>query len=249
MNRYLIKIAFDGTNYHGFQVQPNGITVQSTLQNALFKLTGEKLSVTGCSRTDAGVHAKEFYFHTDTGLLLPKNAFIKGLNSILPDDIKVLNAKRVPSDYHARYNVLNKTYEYNFYFGKPDPFLERYNLHLDKEPDIKAMNKFCKTLIGTHDFSGFSSAKRTVTDTVRTINYCRVKSRDNTVVFSVNADGFLYNMVRILAGTALAVGYGRIPINCALSIFDNKDRSLAGDTLSPKGLFLKKVNYKKGGRV
>lgn len=245
MNRYLIKIAFDGTSYHGFQVQPNGVTVQSTLMEALKKLTGENATVTGCSRTDAGVHAREFYFHTDISLNLPQKAFIKGLNSLLPDDIKVLGAKKTENTFHARYNVSNKTYEYGFYLGKEDPFLHRYYLHLDKEPSVKLMNKFCKSIIGTHDFCGFSSAKRTVLETVRTVYKCKTRIEDNKIIFSITADGFLYNMVRILAGTALAVGYGRLPIDTANKVFSTNNRSLGGDTLSPKGLFLTKVIYKK----
>ncbi len=243
MKRMLLTISYDGTAYHGWQVQPNGITVQQTLQDALQKLFGERVDVTGCSRTDAGVHAKEFCCHLDCEDCFPENAFLKGLNSLLPNDIVVVNCREVDNDFHARYNAKGKTYIYSMYTGVPSPFESRYKLHLDKTPDIKLMNEFCRGIIGTHDFLPFSSSKRTVTDTVRTVSNCEVYSKNNNIYFKVTADGFLYNMVRILAGTALSVGYGQLKPNCYLEIFEKCDRSKAGNTLQPHGLILDKVYY------
>ena len=243
MKRMLLTISYDGTAYHGWQVQPNGITVQETVQNALEKMMGTRPSLTGCSRTDAGVHAEEFCCHLDCEEHFPENAFLKGLNSLLPNDICVTGCKEVSDDFHARYNAKGKKYVYGMYTGTPNPFLERYNLHLEKKPDLNLMNEFCKTVIGFHDFAGFSSSGRTVEDTKRTISECRVYEKDNRILFEVCADGFLYNMVRILAGTALGVGYGRLSAECATEIFLTGDRSLGGDTLSPHGLILKKVYY------
>lgn len=244
MKRVLITISYDGTRYHGWQVQPNGISVQETIQNTLYKMFNKKIAVTGCSRTDAGVHAKEFCFHIDCPQSLPKSAFLKGLNSVLPDDIKVLSYKEVPDDFHARYSCLGKTYSYGFYMGEESPFLERYYLHLDKKPDIEKMQLFCDLIVGKHDFFAFSSSGRTVEDTVRTVNKCYMNSQGDMIFLKITADGFLYNMVRIIAGTALAVGMGRLSPDCATEMFDKKDRSLGGDTLPPKALFLEKVFYK-----
>lgn len=243
MKRMLLTISYDGTAYHGWQVQPNGITVQETVQNALEKMMGTRPSLTGCSRTDAGVHAEEFCCHLDCEDHFPDNAFLKGLNSLLPSDISVVACREVASDFHARYNAKGKKYVYGMYTGTPNPFLSRYNLHLEKKPDIGLMNEFCKTVIGFHDFAGFSSSGRTVEDTERTVTECRVVEQDNRIFFEVSADGFLYNMVRILAGTALAVGYGRLSPDCASLIFETQDRSLGGDTLASHGLILKKVYY------
>jgi len=243
MKRVLLTISYDGTSYHGWQVQPNGITVQQCLQDSLEKLLGKRVSVTGCSRTDAGVHAKEFYCHLDCEDHFPENAFLKGLNSLLPNDISVLNCQEVANDFHARYAARGKKYIYYMYFGVQNPFDARYKLHIEKLPNIDLMNAFCSTIIGTHNFAAFSSSKRTVDDTTRTVKECCVKQNGNTLSFEIIADGFLYNMVRILAGTALAVGLGRLDKNCADEIFKTNNRALAGDTLPPHGLFLDEVFY------
>lgn len=243
MKRVLLTIAFDGTNYHGWQVQPNAVTVQQVLGEAIEELLGAPHNITGCSRTDAGVHAREFCCHLDCGDNIPEKAFLTGLNSILPDDVAVVSCKEVSDDFHARYNAKGKQYAYGMYTGAKNPFDERYFLHLNSEPDINLMNCFAGTVIGTHDFCGFSSSGRTVENTVRTISECLVEKTGNKIYFKVTADGFLYNMVRILAGTALAVGYGRCNCDIAEKIFITKDRSLGGDTLPPHGLFLEKVIY------
>lgn len=243
MKRMLLTISYDGTAYHGWQVQPNGITVQQTLQDALEKLLGERVSVTGCSRTDAGVHAQKFACHIDCKKQIPEKAFLNGLNSILPNDISVVSCCEVPSDFHARYNAKGKKYVYSMYIGTLNPFESRYMLHLDKTPDINLMNEFCSGIIGTHDFEPFSSSKRTVEDTVRTITDCRTIKDGNHIYFEIKGDGFLYNMVRILAGTALAVGQKRLKPNCYTEIFDSKDRAKAGDTLPAFALMLHDVYY------
>ena len=239
----LLKISYDGTSYHGWQVQPNGITVQETMQNSLENLLGVRPMLTGCSRTDAGVHADEFCCHLDCEENFPNNAFLRGLNSLLPQDIRVIDCFEVKNDFHARYNAKGKKYIYSMYIGTQNPFFSRYSLHLEKEPDLELMNEFCSGIIGEHDFAPFSSAKRTVEDTVRVISECSVHKEENFINFEVSANGFLYNMVRILAGTALAVGYGRLDACCYEEIFNTLDRSKAGDTLPPYGLRLNKVFY------
>ena len=239
----MLKIAFDGTNYHGWQVQPGAITVQETIQSGLMKILQKETGVTGCSRTDAGVHAREFYCHLDCDDNIPKDAFLRGLNSVLPSDISVLDAIVVPQNFHARYDAKGKNYIYGFYYGNRNPFYDRYALRLDRKIDLDAAGDFCKTIIGTHDFSGFSSSGRTVEDTVRTVTDCKIYSDGDFVKFDISADGFLYNMVRIIVGTMLGVSSGRLERSVALKVFESKDRSLAGDTVSPRGLFLNKVFY------
>lgn len=244
MSRYLLKIAYDGTEYHGWQVQPNGITVQGVLCNALSNMCKSKISVTGCSRTDSGVHANEFYCHFDSNLEIPVTAYIKGLNAVLPKDISVLDCVRVERDFHARYSAKGKNYIYRFYDGEvANPFYTRYALRVPQKLNIDLMNEFCYRLVGTHDFCGFSSSKRTVTDTVRTITECKVYRDGDFTVLSVTANGFLYNMVRIIAGTALEVSLGKIDPKETENILKSKNRDSAGATLLPHGLYLNKVIY------
>lgn len=244
MKRVLLTIAYDGTDYHGWQVQPNGITVQEVLQKGLCELLGTKTGATGCSRTDSGVHAKQFCCHVDCDNNIPDDAFIRGLSAKLPSDIAVIDCKTVASDFHARYNALGKTYVYNILNSKiKDPFLERYYWRIERELDIDKMNEFCGKIVGKHDFYAFSSSGRTVEDTVRTVKECFVTKRDNKVKLQITADGFLYNMVRIIVGTAVAVSDGKIDPNDTEKILAEKKRENAGITAPAKGLFLEKVIY------
>lgn len=244
MKRVLLKISYDGTAYHGSQIQPNGITVQSVLQDSLFKLLGKHIGITSCSRTDAGVHAKEFYCHLDCDESIPDSAFLRGLNSLLPNDIAVRDCKTVANDFHARYDAKGKTYAYNIYNSNlKDAFLSRYSWQIERPLDIDKMNEFCKTIIGTHDFYAFSSSYRTVEDTVRTVKECNVKKNGDTVTLKITADGFLYNMVRIVVGTAVAVSDGKINPSEIPQIMTEKSRERLGMTAPPQGLFLEKVYY------
>ena len=244
MKRVLLTIAYDGTDYHGWQVQPNGITVQEVLQKGLCELLGTKTGATGCSRTDSGVHAKQFCCHVDCDDNIPDDAFIRGLSAKLPSNIAVIDCKTVASDFHARYNALGKTYVYNILNSKiKDPFLERYYWRIERELDIDKMNEFCGKIVGKHDFYAFSSSGRTVEDTVRTVKECFVTKRDNKVKLQITADGFLYNMVRIIVGTAVAVSDGKIDPNYTEKILAEKKRENAGITAPAKGLFLEKVIY------
>ena len=244
MKRILLNISYDGTAYHGWQVQPNGITVQEVLQNALETLLGERVKVTGCSRTDAGVHAKDFYCHIDCDDKFPPEAFLRGLNSLLPNDIAVKGCKEVAPDFHARYNAKGKTYTYLILnSNKKDAFLSRYTWQIERPLNIEKMNAFAEKIIGTHDFYAFSSSGRTVEDTIRTITDCKVEKQGDIVKLTVTANGFLYNMVRIIVGTAVEVSDGKINENSVDDIFKSKNRNLAGVTAPPQGLFLEKVIY------
>lgn len=244
MKRMLLTISYDGTAYHGWQIQPNGITVQQTLQEALEKLLGRSTGVTGCSRTDAGVHAKEFCCHIDCDDNIPDTAFLRGLNSMLPPDIAVKGCKEVAPDFHARYNAKGKTYSYKILNSSiKDPFLSRYVWQIERRLDIDKMNEFCKRIVGTHDFYAFSSSGRTVEDTVRTVSECYVEREGDLVTLTVTANGFLYNMVRIIVGTAVEVSDGRIDALKTDEILNSKERDSAGVTAPPMGLALLKVHY------
>lgn len=248
MKRILLKIAFDGTAYHGWQIQPNAITVQGVLQEALEKLLGVKTGVTGCSRTDAGVHAREFYCHLDCKENIPNAAFLKGLNSLLPKDIAVTDCKQVPKDFHARYDAKGKTYIYRIHNSQEkDPFLSRYSWNIPQMLQIDKMNEFCKKMVGTHDFYAFSSSGRTVEDTIRTVTECFAERQGDIITLKVSANGFLYNMVRIITGTAVDVSLGRVELENIEEIFETKSRDRAGITAPPTGLMLLEVDY--NGRV
>ena len=244
MKRILLNISYDGTAYHGWQVQPNCITVQEVLQNALETLLGERVKVTGCSRTDAGVHAKDFYCHIDCDDKFPPEAFLRGLNSLLPNDIAVKGCKEVVADFHARYNAKGKTYTYLILNSNiKDAFLSRYTWQIERPLNIEKMSAFAKNIVGTHDFYAFSSSGRTVEDTIRTITDCKVEKQGDIVKLTVTANGFLYNMVRIIVGTAVEVSDGKINENSVDDILKSKNRNLAGVTAPPQGLFLEKVIY------
>ena len=244
MSRFLLKIAFDGTSFHGWQVQKNAVTVQQIMCEKLSQMLKTQINVTGCSRTDAGVHANEFFCHFDSPINISEEGFVKGLNSILPQEIAVFACKKVDSDFHASYSAKYKNYIYRFFDGEViDPFSARYSYKVPVKLNEREMDKFCKNLIGTFDFEGFSSSKRTVEDTVRTITEASVERQGDTVILSVTADGFLYNMVRIIAGTALYVSCGKINPDDTQMLIKSKSRELLGTTAPAKALFLNKVIY------
>ena len=244
LKRVLLTIAYDGTNYHGWQVQKNAVTVQEVLCQAVCKMLGKPTDVVGTSRTDAGVHAREFTCHLECDSSIPTTAFVRGLNSLLPSDIAVLDCKEIPNDFHARYNAKGKTYRYYIYnSNKKDPFKIRYAWQIERTLNVEKMNEFSKQIIGTHDFYAFSSSGRTVEDTVRTISECCFTKEENNIVLTVTANGFLYNMVRIIVGTAVAISDGKIKLQDIPEVLNSRKREDAGITAPPQGLFLEKVHY------
>lgn len=244
MGKKKIIISFDGTKYHGWQVQNNAITVQSVLQDAIEQMFGNRLDVTGCSRTDSGVHANNFCCHFITDANINNHGILKGLNTLLPNDVCVKSCEDVSDDFHARYSAIKKQYVYKIHNSDiRDPFLANRVLRYDRKIDFDAINEFCKSIIGTHDFYGFSSSGRTVTDTVRTIYDCNFTKDKNMYYFTVTGNGFLYNMVRILVGTSLYVSEGKIDPKNIKEIIASKDRKLAGPTVSPCGLYLNQIFY------
>lgn len=244
MRRLLFTICYDGSNYHGWQVQPNGVTVQQKVQEALQSVTSENCSVTGCSRTDSGVHANMFCFHTDVNCNIPAERFALALNSVLPDDISATDCKEVSSDFHARYDCKGKNYIYKIYDGHiRDPFVNKFAYHHKGALDENLMDKAAKFFVGEHDFVGFCSTGSSVVDTVRTVTECSVKRNGREIEVSITANGFLYNMVRIIVGTLVDVSDGRIDCNSVADIINSKKRDMAGQTAPAHGLYLNRVYY------
>lgn len=246
MGRKLLEISYLGTNYCGWQVQPNGTTVQEILQNALEDVLKHRPDVTGCSRTDSGVHAKSFYCHFDTNVNIPNKGLVLGLNTKLPHDIAALNCYDVDDDFHARYDSDGKTYRYSFYCNEiKNPFFEGRTLWLKNTVDLSKANEYCNLLKGEHNFEAFSSINRTVENTVRTVYDCYTIKTKSGFDFYVTANGFLYNMVRIMVGTLLDFCNDKISVDTINNAFSSGERSLLGATAPPQGLYLEKVHYSK----
>lgn len=243
----LVTLSYKGTAYHGFQVQKNGVTVAQVFQDALEGLLGCRPDIKGCGRTDAGVHALKYAlnFHAETAI--PMEKLPLALNFRLPPDIRVRKAQIVPEDFHARYSAHQKTYCYRIWNTMVEsPFEEPYTHRVPQPLDMEAMALAARMLEGTHDFLPFCSAGSSVAekgDTVRTLSACRVERQEERVSFTFTADGYLYNMVRILSGTLVEVGLGRMKPEDIPAIFEKKDRALAGPTLPAKGLFMVGVEY------
>lgn len=250
MRNLLISLAYDGRNYHGWQIQHNADTVQARLQEALTKIFGTLPPIKGCSRTDTGVHARMFCVSFPTESSIPCERLIMALNVNLPRDIAVTGCKEVPEDFHARYSCQGKRYSYEIWNSPiKNPFLDRLATRWPHPLDAERMKENGLPLLGTHDFSAFCAAGSSVdprdpdADTVRTITELDVRREGDMVIITVAADGFLYNMVRIIAGTLLDMERGRIPAGTMSEIIDSLDRGRAGHTAPPDGLYLDEVFY------
>ncbi len=244
MRNLLLTIQYDGSNYHGWQVQQNALSVQEVFQNAVEEVFSERLDVTGCSRTDTGVHANMYCLTLKTDMNISDNGVIFALNTKLPPDISVIGCREVCGSFHPRYSCKSKEYVYKIYNGKfRNPFCSKYALHYKYNIDAGFLNRECKAFIGTYDYRAFCSAKSDVEDYVRTVKNFEVWRENDMVYFKVEADGFLYNMVRIMVGTLLFVSEGKIKAGELINIINSKDRKLAGKTAPPQGLYLNKINY------
>lgn len=239
-----LKLQYDGTEYHGWQIQKNEKTVQETLMRALEKITGETVSVTGCGRTDTGVHAEGYVcnFHTDSSI--PIERYPYALNTHLPCDIVCLGAQEVQEDFHANRSAVRKRYVYKILNREfPDAVLCRYAWHYKYPLDVDKMREAAKAFLGEHDFIGFASSGFTVKTTVREIYSLDVSRENDIITIDVVGNGFLYNMVRIITGTLAFVGGGKINPADMADIIASKDRNRAGITAPPQGLCLKEVYY------
>lgn len=251
--KILLRISYLGTNYCGYQVQPNGVTVQQKLNEAALTLFGYPCDVVGCSRTDSGVHAHEFCATvakkgTDTiETSIPIERLPLALSAHLPEDICVFDAMWVSEHFHPRYDVAEKEYIYRIYNrAVRSPMEEGRAYHVPKpitDADLSRMREAAKHFIGTHDFSAYMAQGSKITDAVRTVVAADVSEEGDVIVFSVRANGFLYNMVRILAGTLLAVAEEKITPDEIDGITASRNRALAGSTLPAHGLYLNRVIY------
>ena len=245
MKRIKLTVAYDGTNYHGWQVQPNAVTIEGKLNEAISELTKESIQVIGASRTDAGVHALGNVAVFDTESRIPGEKFSYALNQRLPDDIVIQQSQEDDKDFHPRYCTCEKTYEYVILNRKfPLPEYRNTAFFYYGDLDIKAMQEATKAFLGEHDFAGFCSAGAQVKTTVRTIYELTVEKKDNDMIcIRVRGNGFLYNMVRIIAGTLLEVGKGNIEAKSLENRIAAADRSQAGPTAPARGLKLIRIQY------
>ena len=244
MENLLITIAFNGTRYHGFQVQKNALSVCEVFQNAVESVFGERLNVKGCSRTDSGVHAGMYCLSMKTDMHIPPHKLVLALNQKLPDDVAVLSARAVPFDFHARYLCKQKQYVYKIHNSRiKDPFAERLMYRHPYPLDAAMLDREAKDFLGTHDFTSFCSVRSDVEHHVRTVTECGVTRHGDTVLFTVTADGFLYHMARIMTGTLLFIAAGKLEAGSIPDIIAAKDRNRAGKTMPPHGLYLNHVDY------
>ena len=242
--RIRLVVAYDGTNYCGWQLQPNGNTVQAELEKALENLFHEPIRILGASRTDAGVHARGNVAVFDTASRMDATRVAFALNTWLPADIRIRRSDEVAPDWHPRFRDTIKTYEYHICNSTfPDPLVRLYSLFYHYPLDEKAMQQAADYLVGTHDFTSFCTQQPHVKDHVRTIYALQVQREGEMITIRVTGNGFLYNMVRIIAGTLLQVGGGLLEPAQMDAILRARDRQMAGDTARPEGLTLVEIRY------
>ncbi len=243
--RIRLYVAYDGTDYCGWQIQPNGITIEEVLNRRLKKLTGEDIHVIGASRTDSGVHALGNVAVFDTESPIPPERMAYALNQKLPPDIVIVRSEEVGQDWHPRYQQkVTKTYEYHIFNAKvPNPLKRRYSTFVSFPLDVEKMRKGASWLVGEHDFVSFCNVRTNVEDTVRRIDEIQIRETGPDITIQVTGNGFLYNMVRIIAGTLIRVGRGFYTPEKVKEILEAKERTQAGVTAPPEGLVLVGIEY------
>ncbi|MGN0665100.1 MAG: tRNA pseudouridine(38-40) synthase TruA [Huintestinicola sp.] len=244
MRNLKVTMGYRGTAYHGFQRQENAVGIQNILEDKLSRMTDGHVKINGCSRTDTGVHANMYVFSFETEHRIPCNNLVRGMNSILPDDIALFSCEEADADFHARYSCVGKEYIYVILNRMArDPFLGDLSLHYPYPLDVDKMNRAAGDIVGTHDFTSFCGTANQKENAVRTITKCCFHREGDKVVFTIRGDGFLYNMVRIAVGTLLYINEGRIGENDIPIILAARDRNLAGKTACASGLYLNRVFY------
>lgn len=244
MRNLKVMTAYRGTKYHGFQRQSNALTVQEVLERAVSKVLNEQAAIIGCSRTDTGVHAREFCFNVKTESKISNIGFCRGVNGELPEDISILSCEDVSLDFHARFDCKGKEYIYKIHCSESkDPFGSDLAFHYRRKFDIEAAKKAAAHLVGTHDFASFCADCTSVSTTIRTIYSIEIENSGTSVIILVKGDGFLYNMIRIIAGTLIDVSEGRFSPDDMPKILAARDRLKAGRTAMAHGLYLNKVFY------
>lgn len=241
----LLTLSYDGSRFHGWQIQCNALSVQEVFQDALSKVTGDAFEVKGCSRTDSGVHANMYCISVKTAHKIPAERLKAALNRFLPRSVVVQDAKEVTPEFHARYSCKSKEYIYKIWNSETrNPFLEGYALHYRYPLDTDKLNKAAQAYVGSHDFTSFCTLdRRQKGDFVRNVKRFSVTRDKELVTMRVEADGFLYNMVRIMVGTLLRVAQGKTAPDDIPGIIEAKDRAKAGPTAPACGLYLNRVNY------
>lgn len=249
--KYLVRIRFVGSEFCGFQFQPGKRTVQGVLTDAFREMFACDCAVTGCSRTDSGVHAREFCItvepHADGANVIPPELFPQAAIRHMPRDISVISCEVVGDDFHPRYDALGKEYIYKIYYSRtPDPFLNGRVWRIPRnisDVDVDAMDAAARLVVGERDFASFMASGSKITDTVRTVYRCCVERDGDTVTLRISANGFLYNMVRIIAGTLAEVGEGKRAPEWITEVIAARNRAAAGRTAPPDGLYLNRVFY------
>lgn len=244
MRRIQLIVAYDGTNFHGFAKQDNAVTVQGTLEEAIFNLTGQRVEVIGSGRTDAGVHARSQCCVVDIKTPIPTSRLAKALNGRLPQDIVIKEVMDVKDDFHPRYMAKKKTYRYQVLTSPVnDPFIGKYCYFYPYTLDARKMQEAARAIEGTHDFKCFCASGSSVKNTVRTVYSIEVKKEGDLISIDICGNGFLYNMVRIIAGTLIEIGRDKLSKENVKKMIEQKDRTLGGPTAPPEGLTLVEVNY------
>ena len=243
--RIKLFLNYDGTNFNGWQKQTKGRTVQQTVEEAVFLLTGKRVSVTGSGRTDAGVHAKAQVAHFDIeDCTIPPQNFARALNTKLQEDVKVIKSELAEDNFNACRSAKKKTYQYSLYVSKTlIPLKDRYAFQLDNEPDFSLMEKGAKAFVGEHDFKAFCASGSSVKTTIRTLYSVDIERNNDDFIIRIFGNGFLYNMVRIIVGVLLDVGYGKKKVEDIEKAFIEGKREELGRTLPAKALCLEKVEY------
>ena len=239
-----LRIMFDGSGYHGWQIQKTESTVAGTLESALSRLCGHPVKVHGCGRTDAGVHAEKYCANFQTTSSIPPDRFPFAVNPLLPDDIVVWRAMYAPDDFNANLSCIKKEYTYRIYNSRiRNPFYNKRAYFYPQTLDIDAMRQAARHFVGTHDFAAMRSVGTETKTTTRTVFWYEVEERENILELRVCADGFLYNMARAMAGTLIYVSEGKITVDELPLILKQKDRRHAGPTIPPDGLYLTRIWY------
>jgi len=240
--RYFIKLAYNGTHYHGWQYQPNAASVQETLNKALSVILNAEIDVVGAGRTDTGVHAREMFAHFDTDNGFETQVLVHKLNSFLPKDIVVYDIFQVHNDAHARFDAKKRTYEYHIHLFK-NVFLQDLSWHCPQKPDVAKMNEAAKLLLQQTDFECFSKVHTDVNTFNCNVTEAFWKAENNKLIFTISADRFLRNMVRAIVGTLINVGLGKLTIEGFQGVIESKKRSEAGFSVPAHGLYLTEIAY------
>lgn len=246
MKRYFVYLMFDGTPFHGWQVQPNAPSVQEEVEKALNTLMQAKVTIVGAGRTDTGVHAEEMVFHFDSEESLDKQTFLHRMNSLLPKSIALFDLKKVKSDFHARFDANSRTYRYLICQQK-NPFFLNRAYQFNQQLDVEAMNQAAAELLGTHDFSCFSKAHTQTFTNICELIQAKWSQEGHLLVFQISANRFLRNMVRAVVGTLIEVGLGKRKVEEMKPLIESKNRSNAGSSVPAAGLYLHKIDYPAAG--